>query len=146
MVTRNQLVGVTIVGLIIVAVVTASIVYFTLRVHGTGTIKLIGLEAYGDPETTQVISSVNWGELTPGGYSQVVLYLKSTSTAPANLTLSTDSWSPSEAANFLTLEWDYDGSALQPGEVRGVLFTLRVSGSVTGITSFEFDMVIVASG
>lgn len=144
--TRNQLIGVTIVGLIIVAVVTAAVVYYTLRIRGTGTIKLIGIEAYGDPECTQVISAVNWGELTPGGFSQVVLYLKSTSTAPASLTLSTEAWSPPEAGNYLTLEWDYDGSVLQPGEIRGVLFTLRVSESVTGITSFAFDFLIVASG
>lgn len=144
--TREQLIGVTIVGLVIFAAVTAAVVYYTLRIHGSGTIKLIGLEAYGNPEGTQVISSVNWGELTPGGVSQVVLYLKSTSTAPATLTLSTEAWDPPTAGAYITLEWDYDGSALQPGEIRGVLFTLRVSESVIGITSFAFDFVIVASG
>lgn len=144
--TREQLTGVVIAGLVIVAAVTAAVVYYTLRIRGSGTIKLIGVEAYGDPEGTQIISAVNWGELTPGGFSQVVLYLKSTSTAPATLTLSTENWSPATAADYLSLEWDYDGSPLSPGENRGVLLTLRVSESVTGITSFAFDIVIVASG
>lgn len=146
MVTRIQLVGAVIVGVIITAAVTAAIMFYALRIRGTGTIKMIGLEAYGDPEATKPISSVDWGELTPGGFSEVILYLKSTSNAPANLTLSTEAWSPSRAGDFITLEWDYDGSELKPGEIRDVLFTLRVSASITDVTAFAFDFVITASG
>jgi len=46
---------------------------------------------------------------------------------------------------FLVLSWDYDGGVLGSGGVVGVVLTLDVDSSVSGVDDFGFDIVIVAS-
>lgn len=145
-VTREQATALAIVGLVVAAVVVGSVVYYALRIRGVGHIKLVGVKAFSDPGATLEVSAVDWGDISPGSYGQVLLYLKSTSTVPANWTLTTENWDPSAAKNFMALSWDYDGSKLQPGEIRAVRFTLTVMLSITGVTDFSFDVVITASG
>jgi len=144
--TRNQILAMAITGLIVTAIVVGAVAYYTLRIRGTGRIKLIGVKAYSDAELTKEVAAIDWGTIAPGGYSQVTLYLKSTSTAPSNLTLSTEAWEPAVAQNYMTLTWDYDGSTLQPGEVRTVILTLKVSPDISGVIDFAFDIIITAAG
>jgi len=146
MTTREQLTALAIAGLVVTAVVVGVVVYYSLRLHGAGRIKTLGLKAYSDPGATLEVSAVDWGEISPGGSSQVLLYLKCTSTVPSNLTLTTQNWDPIGSRNYLTLTWDYDGSKLAPGEVRAVRFTLHVAEAITGIVDFSFDVVITAAG
>jgi len=146
LVSRDQLAALAIVGLVLAAVVVGAVVYYSLRLHGHGTIKLVGLKAYSDPAATLEVSAVDWGLIPPGGVSQVLLYLKSTSTTPANWTLTTENWDPSAAQNFMVLTWDYDGGTLQPGEIRAVRFTLQVSVNISAIVDFALDIVVTAAG
>ena len=146
MLSRNQLTAVAIAALVVAAIVVATVVLYALRIHATGRIKLVDLKAYADPEFTKEVSAIDWGLIPPGGLSQTTLYLKSMSTVPSNLTLTTEAWVPEAAASYITLTWDYDGGDLNPGEIRAVLFTLDVSPDVIGITEFSFDIVITAAG
>ncbi|MBA7483236.1 hypothetical protein ES707_18747 [subsurface metagenome] len=146
MFSTKQWLGIVLVAVLASATVAAAAMFFALRVHGTGRIKTVGLEAYADAGATQPVSEIDWGDISPGGTAVATLYLKSTSSVPVTLSLVLENWIPSAAADYMALEWDYDGSELQPGEVRAVIFPLRVSGSITGITNFEFDLVITASG
>ena len=143
---RKQVAALAITGIVITAVVVGVIIYYRLRITGTGRITVIGLEAYADAECTKQVSAINWGEISPSGYSQATLYLKSTSNKPVNLTLTTENWSPSVAEQYLTLTWNYAGDVLQPSEVRAVIFTLSVSADVTGVTDFSHDMILTAAG
>ena len=146
MVTRNQLVGIVIAAVVVTAVVTVAAMYFTLRVRGHGRIVTIGIDAYADAEATQPVNAIDWGDISPGGSAAATIYLKSTSSVPVNLSISLENWSPAAAADYMTFEWSYDGSALQPGEIRSVTLGLLVSESIKGVTKFEHDIVITASG
>ena len=143
---RNALLALAISGLIITAVVVVTIVYFSLSLRGTGRIKTVGVKAFADPAGTKEISGIDWGEISPGGYAYRTIYLKSTSTTTINLTLSTEAWTPSNASDFLTLSWDYDGRDLNPGEIIAVTLALSVDNAITGITDFSFDIIIMAAG
>jgi hypothetical protein len=59
--------------------------------------------------------------------------------------MSTDNWSPSNAGNYLTLNWNYDSNPVAVGNVVHITFTLTVSPSIEGITTFSFDINIVGS-
>jgi len=146
MFSTKQLVGVVIAAVVVTAVVTAAVMYYTLRIRGHGWIVTIGIDAYADAGATQPVSEIDWGEISPGGSSAATIYLKSTSSVPVTLSLALENWIPAAAADYMTVDWNYDGSVLQPGEVRSVTLTLQVSGSITGITNFEFDLVITSSG
>lgn len=144
--TNEQLAAVVIVALVITAVVVGAIVYYSLTLSGSGTVLAIGLEAYTDAGLTERASSINWGTIPPGGYSQVTLYLHSNSTGPSTWTLSTQNWQPANAQNYMILTWSYDNAEVQPGETEAVTFTLAVNQSISGITNFSFDTVITAQG
>ena len=144
--TREQLTALAVAGLLVTAIVVGAIVYFALRVRGSGRIKLVGIKAFSDPAATLEISAIDWGEISPGGYAYTTIYLKSTSTVPSNLTMHTEAWDPLEAETFIHLTWDYDGRDLSPGEIIGVTLTLSVDDAITGIIEFAFDIVITAAG
>jgi len=143
---RTTLTTLALIGLVATAVTVGAIVYYTLRVRGSGVIKVVGLKCFSDPELTKEVSALDWGTINPGGVSQVTLYLKSTSSVPGTMTQSTEAWDPLQAGDFLVLTWDYDGHVIQPKEVVTVILTLTVSPDVIGITAFSFDIVLTMSG
>lgn len=146
MVTRNQLIVGIVAAVVVTAVVVAAVMFFTLRVRGSGRIVTIGLEAYADVNCTTLVDAIDWGDISPGGSSAATIYLKSTSSVPVNLTLAVENWSPAAAADYMTVEWSYDGSALEPGEIRSVTIGLLVAEDITGVSKFEHDLVITAAG
>ena len=105
----------------------------------------IEIDVYSDSGCTQRISSVEWGSIDAGRSKDKIMYVKNSGEYEVSLSLSTDDWSPSSASNYMDLSWDYDGSILGPGEVERVLITLTVSSSITGINSFNFNIVITGS-
>ena len=105
----------------------------------------IEIDVYGDEGCTVVLSSVDWGSVEAGGSVSRVVYVKNSGDGGVVLSLVTENWSPSAAADYLALSWDYDGGVLGPGGVVGVTLTLDVDSSVSGVDGFGFDIVVVAS-
>lgn len=140
--------AITIIALIIGIVIGGVAAYVTIKryLKATGKIHTVGLELYADAEGTLVISELDWGILEPGETKDTLVYAKSTSNVPVNLTMFTETWDPPEAESYITFSWDYNETALQPEEIRPLTFTLAVSTDITGITDFSFDIWIVAEG
>lgn len=105
----------------------------------------IEVDVYSDAGLTQVLSSVVWGEIEAGASGVQVVYVHNSGEDGIFLSLYPDNWDPAEAANFLQLSWDYDGSVIGSGEVRQITLVLSVSSSISGIDSFNFDIVIIGS-
>ena len=82
----------------------------------------------------------------PGSSTSVTVYIKNTGNSPVTLTLDTENWNPSSASNYMSLSWDYNGQSIDAGGVVQVELTLTVYSNVTGITDFNFDIVITGSG
>jgi hypothetical protein len=57
----------------------------------------------------------------------------------------TSNWSPSGADNYLDFDWNYGGQSINPNNAIQVTFTLTVSASIEGITTFGFDITIVGT-
>lgn len=105
----------------------------------------VEIDVYADAGCTQVLSSVEWGSVQPGGSVKRVIFIKNSGDAGVDLTLSTDNWSPAGAADKMQLFWDYGGGTLAAGVVVEVKLTLSVSSSISGVSSFSFDVVITGS-
>jgi hypothetical protein len=144
--TRDQIVTAGVVGFIIFAVVTASILYYISRLPSYGNIKAIGIQVYGDSALTKPVESVNWGTIDAGSYSIANLWIRNNGTAPANLTLTTQNYNPAVAKTYLTLTWSYAGQTVQPNGVIAVSLQLSVSPQVKDVTAFSFDIIMTASG
>ena len=115
-------------------------------VSNAGTVKAIGVGVYWDNECTNPLSSIYWGMLEPGSSKNVSCYIRNEGNSASTLSMYTSNWNPSNASEYMVLSWDYGGQAFNPGDVVQVTFTLSVSASIEGITSFSFDIIIVGSG
>jgi len=116
------------------------------QIPSTGTITAIGVNVLSDAACTQNVTSINWGLLTPGSLTLYQAYIKSTSNVPITLSLGTDSWNPAAAGTYITLTWSYSaGTVIQPNASLPVTLTLTVSSSVTGFSSFSFNIDITGS-
>ena len=115
-------------------------------VSNAGTVKAIGVSVYWNSECTNPLSSIGWGMLEPGSSKNVTCYIRNEGNSASTLSMYTSNWNPSNASDYISLSWDYGGQPLNPDEVVQVMFTLSVSASIEGITSFGFDITIVGSG
>ncbi len=101
---------------------------------------------YSDVAATTRLTSIDWGIVEPGEDKNEICYIRNEGNFAVTLSLLTENWSPSTASQYITLSWNYDGHSLGLGEIVEVTINLAVSSSVTGITDFSFDLVIVGSG
>jgi len=115
-------------------------------ISNAGTVIAVGVGVYRDNGCTDPLSSVDWGTLEPGSSKKVTCYIRNEGNSVSTLYMYASNWSPSDASGYMSLSWDYGGQSINPDEVVQVTFTLSVSTSIEGITSFSFDITIVGSG
>ena len=106
-----------------------------------------GIGAYSDSQCNNPLTSLSWGTLEPGGSQNMVCYIKNEGSLPSTLSMYASNWDPESLAtsNYLVLSWDYDTTPIATDEVVQITFTLTVSSSIEGITTFGFDITIVGS-
>lgn len=102
------------------------------------------LSAYWDENCTSPVTHIEWGTLEPAEKTNRSIYLKNED-SKALLSLDTFAWDPINAADYMNLTWDYDGTELGPGEVRSTDIQLSVSPDIEGISSFSFNIKINAA-
>jgi len=125
--------------------IALSLISASITVPNSATLKTIGLEVYWDEECSNLVNFINWGSLEPGQTEAKQVYIKNTGNTDATLSFTTENWSPVSASNYITLEWNYDGSEVPPNYVVPITFTLHVSSSIQDIDSFVFDLVITGT-
>lgn len=114
--------------------------------RNVGIVKAIGVGVYWDSGCTDPVTSVDWGTVEPGSAEDVMVYIKNEGSAPVTLALETENWNPPSVSTYMSLTWNYTGGITNVGEVVQVTFSLSVSDTIEGITSFSFDIVIIGSG
>lgn len=123
----------------------------TRTIPNTGNISVstpspsVQLGIYSDSACQTVLSSVTWGTLNPGAASSQTVYLRNEGNVPVTLSIIAGNWTPSAVQSYLTLTWNRSGYALSVGSIVQAVLTLNVSASITGVTSFSFDITISAS-
>jgi len=105
----------------------------------------IEIDLYRDSSCTEPLSSVDWGSIEVGGSTNKKIYVKNSGDERVSLSLSAENWDPANARNYIDLSWNYNGNNIQPGAVIGVTLTLSVDSSISGIDTFDFDIVIIGS-
>lgn len=128
--------------LIITTLVLAGVLYYQYVIKGHGKIGALGVEVYGDSDLTQKVTEIDWGTIFPGEFRTAQLWIVNTGNTPGTLSLAVENWVPVEAGNYIVLSWDYDGSALGPGENKYVGLKLEVLDTILGITDFSMDILI----
>jgi len=142
---------------VIIALVALSLTFFsfhsivgqfnqTLSIGSGGTIKTMGVGVYWDSNCSSAVSWIEWGTVEPGLTRNVTVYLRNEGNEAANLFMFPDNWNPPEASNYMTLSWDYAGNSVDPQEIVQTTLRLSTSPGIEGITNFNFDIIIGATG
>ena len=105
----------------------------------------IDIEIYANSACTQLMSTIDWGEIEAGGSSVTQLYVKNNGDTAVVLSLDSENWSSTTAMNNMNLSWNYDGSNIQPGQVKTVKITLTVDIDCPELSNFGFDVIIIGS-
>ena len=118
----------------------------TLALSSAGSIQTTqGLRAYSNIECTTPQTAIEWGELEKGESTSVTIYIKNVGDSPQTLSLVTSDWSPTSAADYLTVSWNYNDQPLNPNTSIQITLTLSVDADSQGITNFGVNLLIVGS-
>ncbi|MCW4015260.1 MAG: hypothetical protein NWF06_02725 [Candidatus Bathyarchaeota archaeon] len=110
--------------------------------YGSIQIQTAGITAYRDSSCNTRVSGVAWGTIAPGSFETQIVYIKNDGSSPLTLSLDTTNWNPTNAPGYMDLTWNYDGQTIDPNEVLPVALTLSVDSGISGINSFNFEIVI----
>ena len=129
--------------LVAVAVIsTLAAMSNSISIQNYGAVKTANVGIYWDGGCTNATSIVQWGALSPGTSSSIVLYVRNEGNVALKLALTTSNWNPIAAANSMTLAWNRQGYTLNAGSTVQATLTLSVFSNITGVANFSFDIII----
>jgi len=102
----------------------------------------VGVYWHSNCADTDRVFLIDWGTLNPGSIESIVVYIRNEVEEPIFLIMSPKNWAPSNASNYMTLRWDYNGRQVDPGEVLQIKLILFISAQIKGISNFSFDIYI----
>lgn len=115
------------------------------KIQNAGSVRAtVGLGVYSDQACTTPLSSINWGEVTPGQSYSRTIYLKNLGNIKVKLSMTTGNWTPSSAISYLTLTWNRENYVLNVSASIEATLILVVSSTAQG-GSFSFDISIIAT-
>ena len=129
---------------IFLTLVTAGIIN-TQTIPSDGTVTTVNVGVYSDDQCTQNCTSISWGTIYPNDSINRTIYVKNTGTVPITLSMSAGSWDPTDADDYLTLDWDQEGRELIVGESISANLTLTVASDTDDLTNFNFNIVITGA-
>jgi len=98
-----------------------------------------------DPTGLKEITSINWGQLSPGETKVMDIYLTNKGNAPITFTISASNWSPANGYESIEFTYTISASPLGVGRFRKVPFSIHILPSITGIVDFSFDILVVGT-
>ena len=115
------------------------------KVGNTGSVRAVGVGVYWNSNGTNPVTSFSWGMVDPNSTQTITCYIKNEGNAVLTLSMSTSNWNPASEPHYLTFSWNLGAQTINPGQIKQAIFTLQISASVTGFTTFSFDVTIVGS-
>ena len=97
---------------------------------------------YWDQKCTQIVTSVNWGTLTPGQTKTVTFYVRNEGNSTILLVFSTANYNPSRASRYISLSTSTNNSKADANQTIKVTSTLKISSKISDMTDFSFDLAI----
>lgn len=142
---RLNLIVISVVGVVglFTAVLATSILSAYQSIPNVGTVKSVGVGVYTNLECNESVTLINWGILGPGDKANFIIYVRNEGNILLKLNITTSKWVPEIASAYIVFEWDPRGRILNPSEVVPVTLTLSVSPDIEGVTSFQFEILVV---
>jgi len=111
------------------------------RIRNVGVVKAVGVGVYWDSACTVPVTEIQWGNMSLGEAKNTMVYVRNNGNVNITLSINTTAWNPPEAADYLTLSWDWNPAAvLKPGEVAPLTFTLTKDLRIPAFQDFSFEI------
>ena len=151
-VRKNKKLLLLVLSLVVAVALSSVSLAFMIRAYQSartiptsGEIKVFGVGIYWDDTCNDRVTALDWGLAEPGLTTNKTIYIRNEGNAPAILNLNATNWDPAEAADHITLNWDYNGETIAINQVVQVTLTLSISPDIEGIITFAFDITIFVS-
>jgi hypothetical protein len=138
------------------AAVVAIVLFVTILASGalissktitsSGVVATANIGVYSDSACTLSLTSLSWGTVSPGGSVVRTIYVKNLGTTQVTIGMTGANWNPASANGPITLTWNREGTTLSANQVATATLTLSASSSISGITTFNVDVVITGTG
>lgn len=142
--STGTIIAVAIAG-ILLTVTTAGLLNAFKTVPLTGAITTVNVGVYSDSLCTQECTSLNVGNVSPGGTATQTVYVKNTGTVPETLTMTVSNWNPANANTLLALSWNRQNYVLNAGDSIQATLTLTVASITGSLTNFSCDVTITGT-
>lgn len=149
MAAKYQNATIILVGTVITLLIVAGILYYSVTINSSGSIfiKTVNCAVYYDSQGKQPITAIDWGQQPPDSAINQTIYIKNTSNVAVNFTVTTTTWNPSNANQYITLDSDLKGQInIAPNSIVPCVLTERISADITGITNYSYTITVTAAG
>jgi len=113
--------------------------------NSSGIVASVDLAVYQDAQCSQALEILDWGTICPGQNNTNVVFVVNSGNVNTTLHLATTNWTPSEASEYILVNWDLHDNLLSPGIVTPIQIHLSVSNDIQNIQSFTFDIVLTST-
>ncbi len=137
--------------LIVIAIALTYTTYAALsttqNLSATGAVNVsANLGVFSDNNCQNTLSTIDWGNITPGANITRTVYIKNTGTGVSlALSMTTSSWNPTTANGPISISWNRDTTRLIPGQSIAANLTLSASPSIVDITNFSVQITITGT-
>jgi hypothetical protein len=146
MATQKTLVGATLALAVILMVAgVLAIIQSSKTVPSHGHIQGISVNLYSDADCILPLTSVDWGNINNGTSTIYTIYIKNEGTASMTLSMTTNTWTPSNATSYVTLTWNRDSYVLANQTSVSADLDLTVSPSLTDGMDFTVNIVVIGT-
>jgi uncharacterized repeat protein (TIGR01451 family) len=140
--TIGTVVAIAVMGLMVSAL---GALVATRTISNSGSVTAVGVGLYSDSACKTALSAISWGTVNPGDVKNYTVYVKNEGTVSVTLNMTVGNWNPLSASSYITLTWNQEKYVLPATQVVQAVLTLSVSSSVSGVTSFSFDITITGT-
>jgi len=113
------------------------------NVSAIGTSGTLGI--YWNSNCTTKVTSIDWGNMTPGREKTTSFYIRNEGSSPMFLAGIDKNWNPTTTQSYIYFTFDSDDQKIQPGQTKKVTCTLTVSVEITNISNYSFDILLLGT-
>jgi hypothetical protein len=104
------------------------------------------IDVFWDANCMNPVSSLDWGTLSPGDIENITVFVRNEGESSTVLALNVSDWNPLLAESYISIGWNYSGTAVPPGQVLPISLSMVVNETISGITNFGVNMTVSSGG
>jgi len=135
---------------IFLALLLSTLTVWSLRprspIPNVSAIETVGtFGVYWNSNCTTKVTSINWGNMTPGQEKTTTFYIRNEASNQMFLAGIDKNWNPTTAQSHIHFTFDSDDQKIQAGQTKKVTCTLTVSIETTNISNYSFDILLLGT-